>query len=116
MTPFMALAAVYTLRDLSEARLVLRDDETGEVAIDPETGEPAISARHPFRPVVWGYLAVVRGAVRVVLAAARRRSRLTDVVLAAPHLDAAAGTDRPVSVRRAPARCARGEPPVPCPP
>jgi dolichyl-phosphate-mannose-protein mannosyltransferase len=57
MTPFMALAATYLLRDLSEARLVLRED-TGEVSTDPETGLPAISARHPFRPVVWIYLAI----------------------------------------------------------
>ena len=57
ITPFMALAAVYTLQALSDARLVLHD-EAGEVAIDPETGLPAISARHPFRPVVVGYLAI----------------------------------------------------------
>ena len=54
MTPFMALAAVYTLQALSDARLVLHD-EAGDVAIDPETGLPAISTRHPFRPVVMGY-------------------------------------------------------------
>jgi dolichyl-phosphate-mannose--protein O-mannosyl transferase len=58
MTPFMALAATYTLRALSESRVVLRDSATGEVAIDPETGQPAISTRHPFRPIVVGYLAV----------------------------------------------------------
>jgi len=57
MTPFMALAAVYTLQALSDARLVLHD-EAGDVAIDPETGRPAISTRHPFRPVVVGYLAI----------------------------------------------------------
>ena len=57
MTPFMALAAVYTLQALSDARLVLHDD-AGDVAIDPETGLPAISTRHPFRPVVMGYLAI----------------------------------------------------------
>jgi dolichyl-phosphate-mannose-protein mannosyltransferase len=55
LTPFMVLAAVYTLRDLSEARLVVRED-TGEVATDPETGAPAISSRHPYRPVVLIYL------------------------------------------------------------
>ena len=58
MTPFMALAATYTLNALSDARLVLRDDVTGEVALDPETGEPAISTRHPYRPLVGVYLAV----------------------------------------------------------
>ena len=55
LTPFMVLASVITLRDLSEAKLVVRDD-TGEVAIDPETGRPAISSRHPYRPIVWVYL------------------------------------------------------------
>jgi dolichyl-phosphate-mannose--protein O-mannosyl transferase len=58
MTPFMALMAVYALRDLSEARLVLRDAETGDVAIDPETGGPAVSTRHPYRPFVYGYIAI----------------------------------------------------------
>jgi dolichyl-phosphate-mannose-protein mannosyltransferase len=55
LTPFMVLATVYTLRDLSEARLVVRED-TGEVAIDPETGGPAISSRRPYRSIVWIYL------------------------------------------------------------
>lgn len=55
LTPFMVLASVITLRDLSEAKLVVRED-TGEVAIDPETGRPAISSRHPYRPIVWVYL------------------------------------------------------------
>lgn len=56
LTPFMALATVFVLRELSEARIVVRDPETGEPAIDPETGEGAISTRFPWRPVVWGYL------------------------------------------------------------
>lgn len=58
MTPFMALMAVYTLRDLSDARLVLRDSVTGDVAIDPETGGPAVSTRHPYRPFVYAYVAI----------------------------------------------------------
>ena len=57
LTPFMALAAVYTLRDLAAAHLVIRDRETGEVALDPDTGEPAISRRKPYLPLVWGYFA-----------------------------------------------------------
>ncbi len=57
LTPFMALATVYVLRDLAEARLVLREDD-GRVAIDPETGEPAISSRRPYRPIVWAYLVI----------------------------------------------------------
>jgi dolichyl-phosphate-mannose-protein mannosyltransferase len=46
-TPFMALAAAYTLRDLATATIVLRD---------PGTGERVESTRHPFLPFVWGYL------------------------------------------------------------
>jgi dolichyl-phosphate-mannose-protein mannosyltransferase len=61
LTPFMALAAVYTLRDLAAARLVIRDHETGEVALDPDTGEPAISRRKPYLPFVWGYVVAAVG-------------------------------------------------------
>ena len=57
----MALAAVYTLRDLAAAYLVIRDDETGEVALDADTGEPAISRRKPYLPFVWGYFAAAVG-------------------------------------------------------
>jgi dolichyl-phosphate-mannose--protein O-mannosyl transferase len=60
-TPFMALAAVYTLRDLAAAHLVIRDHETGEVALDPDTGAPAISRRKPYLPFVWGYFAAAIG-------------------------------------------------------
>jgi dolichyl-phosphate-mannose-protein mannosyltransferase len=52
-TPFMVLACVYALRDLSDARVVQYDHVTGMVAIDPETGAPAVSRLHPFRPVAW---------------------------------------------------------------
>jgi dolichyl-phosphate-mannose--protein O-mannosyl transferase len=55
LTPFMALAAAYTMRDLAAAHLVLRDGDTGEVAVDPDTGEAAISRRRPYLPFVWGY-------------------------------------------------------------
>ena len=61
LTPFMALAAVYTLRDLSAAYLVIRDRETGEVALDPDTGGPAVSRRKPYLPFVWGYFAAAVG-------------------------------------------------------
>ena len=60
-TPFMALAAVYTLRDLAAAHLVIRERGTGEVALDPDTGEPAISRRRPYLPFVWGYVAAAVG-------------------------------------------------------
>lgn len=61
LTPFMALAAVYALRDLAAAFLVIRDRDTGEVALDPDTGEPAISRRKPYLPLVWGYFAAAVG-------------------------------------------------------
>jgi dolichyl-phosphate-mannose-protein mannosyltransferase len=49
--PFLVLGLLYLLRDLSEARLVLREPG-GDVARD-EAGRPAISTWHPYRPVVW---------------------------------------------------------------
>jgi dolichyl-phosphate-mannose-protein mannosyltransferase len=61
LTPFMALAAVYTMRDLAAARLVIRDRETGDVATDPDTGDPAISRRRPYLPFVWTYFVAAVG-------------------------------------------------------
>jgi dolichyl-phosphate-mannose-protein mannosyltransferase len=58
-TPFLVLGLVYMLRDLSDARLVVREPG-GVVATDPETGRPAVSVWHPYRPVAW---AVVTAAV-----------------------------------------------------
>jgi dolichyl-phosphate-mannose--protein O-mannosyl transferase len=52
LTPFMILAAVYALRDISDAKIVLRDAETGEVVE---------STRHPYRPIVWAYLILAVG-------------------------------------------------------
>jgi dolichyl-phosphate-mannose-protein mannosyltransferase len=60
-TPWMVLAVVYLLRDLSDARLVVRDRATGDVAVDPETGTPAVSTRYPFRPFVWAFVVVTVG-------------------------------------------------------
>jgi dolichyl-phosphate-mannose-protein mannosyltransferase len=50
--PFLVLALVYMVRDLSDARLIVRDPG-GAVATDPETGGPAVSVWHPYRPVGW---------------------------------------------------------------
>jgi dolichyl-phosphate-mannose-protein mannosyltransferase len=60
-TPFLVLAAVLTLHDLAEARLVLHDPETRSVAMNPETGAPAVSHRHPYRPFVWIYVMAAVG-------------------------------------------------------
>jgi dolichyl-phosphate-mannose--protein O-mannosyl transferase len=51
-TPFLVLALVYMVRDLSDARLIVRE-RGGAVATDPETGGPAVSVWHPYRPVAW---------------------------------------------------------------
>jgi dolichyl-phosphate-mannose-protein mannosyltransferase len=51
-TPFLVLGLVYLLRDLSDARLIVREPD-GAVATDPETGNPAVSAWHPYRPIAW---------------------------------------------------------------
>jgi dolichyl-phosphate-mannose--protein O-mannosyl transferase len=58
LVPFMVLAVTYLLRGLADARLVVRDRSTGEVAVDPDTGQPAISTRFVYRPFVWVYLIV----------------------------------------------------------
>lgn len=52
LTPFMVLAVVYVLRDLSSATIVLRD---------PTSGERVESTRHPYLPFVWGYVLVAVG-------------------------------------------------------
>ena len=105
MTPFMALAAVYTLQALSDARLVLAT-RTGEVAIDPETGLPAISTRQPYRPVVMGLPRDLRGAVPLVLADARGRAPQPRRVGGSTS-GCAAGTDQR-SASRGAGRCAGG--------
>jgi dolichyl-phosphate-mannose-protein mannosyltransferase len=59
-TPFLVLGLVYLLRDLSDARLIVRE-RGGAVATDPETGRPAVSVRHPYRPVAWAVVAAAVG-------------------------------------------------------
>jgi dolichyl-phosphate-mannose-protein mannosyltransferase len=48
--PFLVLAVTYLLRDLADARLVVRERD-GRVGTDPGTGRPAVSTWHPYRPV-----------------------------------------------------------------
>jgi dolichyl-phosphate-mannose--protein O-mannosyl transferase len=62
-TPFLVLALVYMARDLSDARLIVREPG-GTVATDPETGRPAVSVWHPYRPIAW---AIVGGAVALFI-------------------------------------------------
>jgi dolichyl-phosphate-mannose-protein mannosyltransferase len=56
LTPFMVLGVAYTLMLVSDAKLVSREHGTGEVALNPETGEPAISTAYVYRPFVWIYV------------------------------------------------------------
>ena len=62
-TPFLVLGLVYMVRDLSDARLIVREPG-GAVATDPETGRPAVSVWHPYRPIAW---AIVAGAVALFI-------------------------------------------------
>jgi dolichyl-phosphate-mannose-protein mannosyltransferase len=57
MSPFLALGVAYLLWKLSEARIVVRDRETGAVATNPETGRPAVSRARPYLPFVIAFVA-----------------------------------------------------------
>jgi dolichyl-phosphate-mannose-protein mannosyltransferase len=59
LVPFMVLAVVYLAREASDATIVVREPDTGEVAINPTTGEPAVSRAHVFRPFVVAYVIAV---------------------------------------------------------
>ncbi len=59
-TPFLVLGLVYMLRDLSDARLIVREPG-GAVATDPGTGRPAVSVWHPYRPIAWTVVAAAVG-------------------------------------------------------
>ena len=58
--PFLVLALVYMVRDLSDARLIVREPG-GVVATDPETGGPAVSFWHPYRPVAYAIVGLAIG-------------------------------------------------------
>ena len=73
ITPFMVLAIAYVMRDLASATIVLR--EPG--------GETVESARHPYLPFVWGYVAAGDRPVPVVLAGPDRQPDLADGVAGA---------------------------------
>jgi dolichyl-phosphate-mannose--protein O-mannosyl transferase len=59
LVPFMVLAVTWACRDASDATIVVREPDTGEVAVNPATGEPAISTAHVYRPFVVAYLIAV---------------------------------------------------------
>jgi dolichyl-phosphate-mannose--protein O-mannosyl transferase len=61
MTPFLALGVAYLLWKLSEARIVVRDRETGAVATNPETGQPAVSRGRPYLPFVIAFIVAAIG-------------------------------------------------------
>jgi dolichyl-phosphate-mannose--protein O-mannosyl transferase len=59
LVPFMILAVTYLAREMSDAKIVVRDYVTGDVAIRPETGEPVVSTTHVYRPFVVAYVIAV---------------------------------------------------------
>ena len=59
LVPFMVLAVTWACRDLSDAKIVVREHDTGAVAVNPETGEAAISTAHVYRPFVVAYMIAV---------------------------------------------------------
>ena len=59
LTPFMVLMVTYLCREAADATIVVREPDTGEVALHPETGEPAISTAHVYRPFVVAFAIAV---------------------------------------------------------
>jgi dolichyl-phosphate-mannose-protein mannosyltransferase len=59
LVPFMVLAVTWLCREASDATIVVREPDTGEVALHPETGERAISRAHVYRPFVAAYVIAV---------------------------------------------------------
>jgi dolichyl-phosphate-mannose--protein O-mannosyl transferase len=61
LTPIMVLSVTWLCREASDATIVVREPDTGDVALHPGTGEPAISTAHVYRPFVVAYLIAVVG-------------------------------------------------------
>jgi dolichyl-phosphate-mannose--protein O-mannosyl transferase len=59
LVPFMVLAVTWVCRDASDATIVVREPDTGEVALHPDTGEPVVSTAHVYRPFVVAYVIAV---------------------------------------------------------
>jgi dolichyl-phosphate-mannose-protein mannosyltransferase len=59
LVPFMVLAVTWLCREASDATIVVREPDTGEVALHPETGERVISRAHVYRPFVAAYVIAV---------------------------------------------------------
>jgi len=59
LVPLMVLTLTYLGREASEATIVVREPDTGAVAVHPETGKPAISRAHVFRPFVVAFVIAV---------------------------------------------------------
>lgn len=49
-TPFLVLGFTYLVRDLADARLIAREPD-GRIGVEPDTGGPAVSTWHPYRPI-----------------------------------------------------------------
>ena len=74
LVPFMVLGVTYALRDAADARLVVRDRETGDVAVNPETGSARDLEQLRLSAVRLGLPDRGRRDVRAVLAADERRA------------------------------------------
>jgi dolichyl-phosphate-mannose--protein O-mannosyl transferase len=59
LTPFMVLSVTYLCRWAADARIVVREPDSGAVATNPRTGQPAISTAFVYRPFVWAYVLAV---------------------------------------------------------
>lgn len=59
LTPFMVLMVTYLCREASGATIIVREPDTGEIALHPDTGVPAISTAHVYRPFVAAFAIAV---------------------------------------------------------
>jgi dolichyl-phosphate-mannose--protein O-mannosyl transferase len=79
LTPFMVLMVTYMCREASDATIVVREPDTGEVALHPATGEPAISTAHVYRPFIWAFIIIPAVAVFAWFWPILTAGRITDL-------------------------------------
>jgi hypothetical protein len=57
----------------------VREPDTGEVALHPATGEPAISTAHVYRPFIWAFIIIPAVAVFAWFWPILTAGRITDL-------------------------------------